>query len=282
MLSQETLYQALHRQDWKTILTLLHKRKDEIAQDQMLSDAAGIFTNEFLRFASSYPVDRQDIVEYLEDLDVLHAGKFYILQSKDLDTLHVQLAMRKQITSLKEAVTYARKVPGNPVCQEIINRYEELGPVNVVHTQQNRIHVTHQTRIEDTDLTINLFKSNQEIELFTALSKVFDTYQIYPNVAISCLLYYEGLKTSLSNEERDFFFKGVVDFVVFDQAEGYKPVYFFELDSDFHDTEKQQTNDHLKNQIFAKAGVKLYRIRKLNRYVDDREFITMIRDLIKS
>lgn len=282
MLSQETLYQALHRQEWKTILTLLHKRKDEIAQDHMLRDAAGIFAKEFLRIVSTYPLDREDIVEHLEDLDVLHAGKFYLLQNEDLDTLHIQLAIRKQSVNLKEAVSYAKKVPTNIACQEIIKRHAELSPVNVVHSQENTINVTYQNRIEDVDLTINLFKSNQEIELFTALAKVFNTYQIYPNVALSCLLNFEELKATLSREERDFFFKGVVDFVVFDQAEGYKPVYFFELDSDFHDTEKQKVNDLFKNQVLAKAGVKLFKIRKLNRYIGDREFITMIRDLIKS
>lgn len=281
MFNQETLYQALHQQDWKTILTLLYKRKDEIAKDQMLSGAAEIFTKEFLKIVSSYPEDRQDIVEYLEDLDVLHAGKFYLLSAEDLDTLHIQLAIRKQLYNLNEAVSYARKVPSNLICQEIIARHQALSPLSVAHTQQDTIHVTHQTSIEPIELTINLFKSNQEIELFAALAKVFSTYQIYPNVAISCLLNFEALKPKLSKEEREFFFKGVVDFVVFDQAEGYKPVYFFELDSDFHDTEKQQINDNFKNQIMAKAGVKLYRIRKLNRYVNDREFITMIRDLIR-
>lgn len=156
-----------------------------------------------------------------------------------------------------------------------------IEPVYVVHQQEDSIVVTHQNSIQNVDLTINLFKSNQEIEFFAALAGVFSTYQIYPNVALSCLLDFEALKSILNRDERDFFFRGVVDCVVFDQAEGYKPVYFFELDSRFHDNDKQKVNDHYKDEILRKAGVKLYRIRKRNRYVGDREFITMIRDLIK-
>lgn len=76
MLSQETLYQALQKQDWKAILALLYKRKDEIAQDILLRDAAGMFAKEFLRTVSSYSVDRQDIIEDLENLGMLLQENF--------------------------------------------------------------------------------------------------------------------------------------------------------------------------------------------------------------
>ena len=88
------------------------------------------------------------------------------------------------------------------------------------------------------------------------------------------------IKDELTKKEKDYFFKGIVDFVVFDQAEGFKPVHFFELDSIFHDNEEVKAKDNLKDSIFSKAGVKIRRIRKQDKSVNRQEFIKLIRELM--
>lgn len=65
----------------------------------------------------------------------------------------------------------------------------------------------------------------------------------------------------MSSEERSYFFRAVIDTVVFDSANGYEPKFFIELDSQYHDTEMATSNDHMKDNIFKAANVKLIRIR---------------------
>ncbi|OJV35912.1 MAG: hypothetical protein BGO29_07400 [Bacteroidales bacterium 36-12] len=134
--------------------------------------------------------------------------------------------------------------------------------------------------VSDVDYTISLFKSKQEIEFFYALKRTFEMYQIYPNVSISCLLNWTLLKNELTENERRYFFTGIIDFVVFDQAEGFKPIHFFELDSIYHDNSESEKKDQMKDSILAKAGVKITRIRKQDKNVDEQEFIKLIRELL--
>ncbi len=96
------------------------------------------------------------------------------------------------------------------------------------------------------------------------------------------MLSWQLLKDELTADEKDYYFKGIVDFVVFDQAGGFKPIHFFELDSVFHDTDgRKKRKDNLKDSIFSKAGVKIKRIRKQDKSVNEQEFIKLIRELMK-
>ncbi len=70
-----------------------------------------------------------------------------------------------------------------------------------------------------------------------------------------------AIKTNLSRPARDYFFRAIVDGITFDTKEGYIPKFFIELDSHFHDTERAQENDRMKDSIFNVANVKLIRIR---------------------
>jgi hypothetical protein len=63
-----------------------------------------------------------------------------------------------------------------------------------------------------------------------AVRENFQMFVVYPNVSLSCLIEFDKIKSNLSQEERNFFFRGIVDCVVFDQHESYKPIKFFELD----------------------------------------------------
>ena len=89
----------------------------------------------------------------------------------------------------------------------------------------------------------------------------FATYFVYPNVALSSLVDYERIADRLTTEERRYFFRALVDCVVFDQHDDYRPRFFFELDSPLHDDETRRKKDAHKERILAPAGQKLYRIR---------------------
>ena len=142
--------------------------------------------------------------------------------------------------------------------------------------------MSHNSNIANRDATINLFKSQQEHDFFQALRQVFPRFDVYLNVGLSTLIDFGAIKEDLSQEERTFFFRGVVDCVVFDQFQDYKPVYFVELDSAYHDFEEQKLKDTYKDKILAMAGKKLYRIRKNSNEVGVKEFIQMIRDVFEA
>ena len=280
MLNQEDLFKAIQKENWDSLISILHKNKKLIASDSLLSLAARTFENEFLKKVKDYPNDKKEITNTLESLWLLHQGGYFKLTEDNHKQLVCEIVKRKN-ENLAEAYNFAKTYPKEEICKAIITEYERLVPKKVEHSQQDKIKVTETREIASVDYTINLFKSYQEIEFFNALKNTFPTYQVYPNVVISCLLNWQYLQYDLDEEEKKLFFRGIVDFVVFDQVEGFKPIYFFEIDSVFHDTEEQKIKDRIKDSIFSKAGVRIKRIRKTNKMVGEQEFIKLIRDLIK-
>ena len=132
------------------------------------------------------------------------------------------------------------------------------------------------------DHTINLFRSRQEEAFFLAVREVFASYFAYPNVALSCLLDFETLRPNLSSAERRFFFRGAVDCVVFDQQAGYRPRYFFELDSPHHDADGRRENDGMKDRILSAAGTKLLRIRVRNGKAGRDAFVRLLQEVVRA
>ena len=281
MINQEEVFQAIHKQHWDYLISFLHKNKRDIATDSLLTQAVRTFVSEFLQHVGAYPIDRIDVIENLEKLWVIDQGKYYKLAPEELKAVTCQIVKRKK-DKLIEAYNYAKLYPDETICIEVIETYEKLVPKNIEHSQSHRITVTESKETANVDFTTNLFKCMQEIEFFYALKRTFETYQIYPNVSISCLLNWGLLKNDLTDDERKYFFTGIIDFVIFDQAEGFKPLHFFELDSPFHDNPDSQRKDKMKDSIFAKAGVKIRRVRKQDRNINEQEFIKLIRELMKT
>lgn len=108
--------------------------------------------------------------------------------------------------------------------------------------------------------------------------QVFPRLDVYPNVALSCVVNFDGVKEDLSENERSFFFRAIIDSVVFD--EDYMPRYFFELDSIYHDDRDRQLKDSMKDNILSVAGQKLYRIRKIKKDASLDDFVHMIKDVL--
>ncbi len=78
MISQEELYALILQKDWQSIITFLHRNKEVIKTDALLSQAAQIFEVEFFRNIE----DNNDAVakEVLEYMVLLHQGKFHQFQ----------------------------------------------------------------------------------------------------------------------------------------------------------------------------------------------------------
>lgn len=95
-----------------------------------------------------------------------------------------------------------------------------------------------------------LFKSSQELEFYQALKDLYPNYFIYPNVALSNIFNFDGMSEAISSKHQYYFFKAVIDFVVYDPSDFHVPKYFFEVDSHYHDNPKAKIKDQMKNDIF--------------------------------
>ncbi|WP_241001566.1 hypothetical protein [Pseudomonas viridiflava] len=86
----------------------------------------------------------------------------------------------------------------------------------------------------------------------------------------------------MSEQAKSYFFRGIVDSVLFDVGAGYVPVYFIEPDSSFHDDPHAQINHQLKDAIFRAANTRLIRIRPLDAKSSSvDEFERLVRELMR-
>lgn len=126
-----------------------------------------------------------------------------------------------------------------------------------------------------------LFKSPQEHNFYLALRHAFPQLMACPNLPASTILKFERIRACLDADTRDYFFKAVFACVIVDPAADYRPLYFFELDTRFHDDLAAKRNDKLKNSICDAVGVKLTRIRAYEASETSTEaFVTLVKELI--
>ena len=109
---------------------------------------------------------------------------------------------------------------------------------------------------------MSLFKSIQEYEFYKGAKAVYQSWLVLPNVALSAVIDFSIIKNTLTIEEKEYFFRALIDCVVINTDKKYIPFKFIELDSKYHDTKVQKEKDMLKDNILSKAGQKLIRIRQ--------------------
>lgn len=279
MINQEEVYKWLSNGEYEKLIDLLHREKEAIKSDQILSHAAKTSVTEILRVSKGENNPSSDFVDNLERLNLIHVGKFFQMdegQHKEL----IEALIRFSNGNLKRAYQYAKQYPNEEFAIPIIEEFEASQPKEVEHTQSGYIKLTHNNQIHEEDCRISLFKSKEEQKMFLAFKRIFDTYQIYPNVALSSLIDYQKVKERLSPDERKHFFKASVDLVVFEPFNQYEPIYFFELDSLWHDEEGTKEKDKMKDKIFSAAGLKLFRIRdKQNQKINEEEFVELVKEV---
>jgi len=284
-LNREEILKLMQKKDW---VSLIQKFKNNeiynlIQNDEMLPKIIeNNFVNELIignSFAqeSAYPY-------YLEQFYVLHKGDNFKFQLKESDfekLIEKIVNEYYQDGKLENAFKYATEYPKNERCKKIIEEYETEQLKTIHHSQSNKITLKKNDEISKIDNTTSLFKSKQEYRFYRAVREVFQSFMVFPNVGINTVINFDTIKNELSQEERRFYFMGLIDCVVIDQENDYKPIKFVELDSITHDNKKQQNNDRMKDKIIGLAGHKLYRIRRDSKEITENEFISLIRENIK-
>lgn len=276
----ERIYKLTFHKQWSELLELVYQYSKAASSDELVMRAVKTFEDEFFEELDK-GIENDNIQSVLENILLLDKGRIYKLSEDRSCRIVVELVKIYSKQGFgKKAYEYAKLCPKYEMCAEIINLHQESLPKVLEHSQSNQIRVTHNGDIASVNFTISLFKSNQEIEFFMGVREVFQMFVVYPNVALSCVIDFEKIKNGLSQEERSFFFRGIIDCVVFDQHNNYKPTKFFELDSSYHDSFEQQKRDNYKDKIFGLAGQKLYRIRKISDNQGRSEFMKLIKEIV--
>ena len=125
------------------------------------------------------------------------------------------------------------------------------------------------------DFSKSIFNSTQEQELYLASRRILNDEILLPNIALSTIINPKIMKL-LEERVKSFFLKSTLDLCIVD-SQTFKPKFFIELDSSWHDKPNQIKNDRMKDEIFEKAGLTLHRLRKKENKSMDEIFELFIR-----
>jgi tetratricopeptide (TPR) repeat protein len=128
--------------------------------------------------------------------------------------------------------------------------------------KRERVHamVTRIVHTSSEMMTKPIFNSQQEYKIYSILLEVFPNQLVFPNMALQAIFPYARMQAVLSKEVFGYYLMASVDFCV-TLTSTYLPLVAFEVDSDYHDSEKQKVRDERKDQIFATGGIALIHLR---------------------
>ncbi len=284
-MNREEILRLMQNKDWVSLIqkfkvnSIYDSIQDDIILLKIIEDnfVTELITGNSFRTDAAYSF-------YLEQFYLLHKGeKFkFKLKENDFEKLIQKIASEHYESGrLDIAVKYADEFPENTKCKRILEEYHKEQAKIIYHSQSHKITLKLNDKISEIDNTTSLFKSKQEYRFYKAVREVFQSYMVFPNVGINAVVDFDSIKSNLTDEERRFYFMGLIDCVVIDQEKDYKPIKFVELDSTTHDNEKQQKNDRMKDKIIGLAGHRLYRIRTANQEISENDFKSLIREKIR-
>ena len=109
-------------------------------------------------------------------------------------------------------------------------------------------------------MTKPIFNSQQEYKIYRILLELFPNQLVFPNMALQAIFPYARMQAVLSKEVFGYYLMASVDFCV-TLTSTYLPLVAFEVDSDYHDSQKQKVRDERKDQIFTTGGIALIHLR---------------------
>lgn len=120
MENQERILSLIQLKAWKPVLDILHKNKNEILTDSLLTYSFSVFENEFF----SYLIKGNKTITFdnLQDLFILHRSEYITLKKLNYKYLVCELA--RQSTG-ESSYNYAILFPEEKACREIIKNFEK-------------------------------------------------------------------------------------------------------------------------------------------------------------
>lgn len=115
-------------------------------------------------------------------------------------------------------------------------------------------------RAQGTSAVKQLFNSQREFTIYQVLVQLCPNHLVFPNCSLQSVMSYERMKELVSEDDFGYYLRASVDIVVVSSTT-YLPMLAIEVDSVWHDTERQQRNDDKKDRLFASAGIPFMRLR---------------------
>lgn len=282
MIDREPIFQLLNKKDWKSLIDIFKNNENYsfISTDDVLKPLIEKFFIDELLNSSSMEHD-PTYKYYLQNFYILHKGDKYAFKLSDANFKNLIIKIIEIETELARAYDYALLFPNEEICKRVIEKVKELQPKHVKHSQESELIVTENKEVNEVDSSIGLFKSLQEYHFYKAVREVFPMYLVFPNVALSAVIDFDKIQDKLTKDERHYFFMALIDCVVIDSENNYKPIKFIELDSIYHDNDTQKQKDIKKDKILAVAGQKLFRIRRITHKENERDFVKLIRETLR-
>lgn len=276
MIDHEHLFRLIHEQEWADAAAVLQRHHGDLGSDSLLRQAGHHFV-EGLRSALDLRASTPS-ADLLETLFLLHQGRFLHLP-EELFQRVIQLLVTVNLARPEVAIAYARYYPEMHPCADVLREYGEPVRRRIDHEQHREIEVVA-SHSAARPAARPLLRSAQEEAFFAALSDAFPGHLVYPNVALSAVVDFEAVRERLGRRERHYFYRALIDFVVFEPEPGLWPKHFFELDSPLHDDSGRARNDRMKDRILGAAGQSLVRIRCRTTRGDRSRFRLLIDDTI--
>ena len=277
----EQVYDRLKAGDYLAALDSLARllpSDDDIA----VSRAVHVFIDEFFRHRQDGSPHEAQILEKLLLLD--QSDRVELTPERREEVVLRLVRMHEAEPDL--AVSYARFMPEHPVCSSILenagpavsDRLTAAGAPVSIH-RIGRGH--HETEASWPDGLRSLYRSEVERRFHRATVEVFPHFLSIPNVALQTVVDFEAVQERLTDMERSYFFRALIDVVVFDPLRDMRPVHLFELDSPFHDDPNARERDAMKNRIIEAAGAVLYRIRPADVRAEPAVFSAVLRRITR-
>lgn len=284
--SSESVYELILDGEWATVLDFIHSDWKDHASDAQFGHLVDTFVKAFMdtlpdRGDSEAVFLNQDQAEMAERILLFQlSGQFKIKQSLFRE-LVLRLVDHFSETPSK-ALSLAQFLPEEPACASIIQTYGRPKIRRIRGTEASNVSVVGEKQRSETSRTPALFRSEQEIRFFEAMTDVFSHHLVYPNVAIQSVVAFESIEIDLSSREREYYFRSLIDCVLFDSAADYRAVAAFELDSPLHDDARREEKDRMKDRILARAGVPLIRVRPHQAQMTKNEFVELLKNMRES
>lgn len=279
-MEREEVLGLIQKKKWNELLSVLKDNRlfDSLANDSIFINVFNsVFINEFIFHTEDYEAY---IVEYTA-LHNFHNSTSYKfkLESESYNKLVVILI------EFTQSHIYAYELPDYELSKKIISSHEKeqrdiIEATRINHEIRANLSVRNLSNCSEESFVISIFKSPQEEEFYFAAKEVFADNILLPNVALSSVIN-NSVLNKLEGKHKGYFLSTTIDLVIVDPQTTI-PIYFFELDSSFHDTDIQKYKDEIKNKLINEAGFELFRIRKKKSSSGIEQYITLLKEIKSS
>lgn len=283
-IDRELIFQILNSKEWLRLVEILKNNEyyEFIINEPILRPIVNQYLIEELLNNSSLegtPTFKHILLEFYK----LHISNRYKFEFSKIDFEKLIEKIIKEEKDLTIAYNYALKCSENLLCKKTIEKFKKNLPKKVKHSQESYFSVSSNKNIRKEDCSRSLFKSHQEFLFFKAVRELFPMYLVLPNVSANAVIEFDLIEGLLNPEEKKYFFMMLIDCVVIDTENKYKPINFIELDGPHHEyDEEQKKKDIIKDKILSIAGQKLIRIKPKIIVSSESDFIPLIRETIKT